>query len=229
VYFHYKDLKLITSEWIKVHAMPKNLVVPTSYLHVVDAYMALILFGLKSDVNNKWFCFLTDACAPIISPAKFRELFFLYKDKTFLKHKPAWWNVDFHKRANLAHLPKEFHLGHDPWFILTRDHAIKCFNFTNTNRSTYKLICRGIIANESIFIIILKLCGELNNVMNETVNITSWEKMSSANTNSPYVFKSGSKEEMDYIFNLRKLNPFTMFVRKVDRSFPDIVLRQFIP
>jgi len=226
IYFHYKDQDLIKSEWIKEHALPTEYIVPTSYLHVVDAYMTLILYGIRSDANNNWFIFLTDSCAPIISPSKFREFFFLYSTKSILKWKPAWWNVDFHKRANLRKIPKMYQLGHDPWFILSRDHAIKCFNYMTTNKETYRLICRGGLANESIFIIILKQCDELLNVINESANVAVWEKMSTAN--SPFVFKSGTKEEMDYIDRVFKENKYLMFIRKVDVSFPDHVLREKI-
>jgi len=226
IYFHYKDHDLIKSEWIKEHALPIEYIVPTSYLHVVDAYMTLILYGLRSDANNNWFIFLTDSCAPLISPSNFRELFFLYSTKSLIKWKPAWWNVDFHKRASLHKLPKMYQLGHDPWFILSRDHAIKCFNYMTTEKQTYRLICKGGYANESIFIIILKQCDELLNIINESVNAAVWEKMSSAN--SPFVFKSGTKEEMDYIDGVFKENKYLMFFRKVDTSFPDHVLREKI-
>ena len=226
VYFHYKELKLIKSEWIHKHALPQHYIIPTSYFKVVGAYMSLILFGLKSDSNNKWFCFLTDSCAPIISPAKFRELFFLYHSKSILKWNYAWWNVNFHKRANLRLLPKMYHLGHDPWFILTRDHAIKCFNYTKIERPTYNIICNGGLANESIFIVILKQCGEINNILNASVNVANWEIMSSAN--SPYVFKSGSTDEIEYIKKLLEKNKFSIFLRKVDVSFPDTILRKYL-
>jgi len=95
-----------------------------------------------------------------------------------------------------------------------------------TDKPAYRLICRGGLANESIFIIILKQCEELLNVINESVNVASWEKMSSAN--SPFVFKSGIKEEMDYIDGFFKENKYLMFIRKVDVSFPDHVLREKI-
>ena len=41
---------------------------------------------------------------------------------------------------------------------------------------------------------------------------------------SPYLFKEGSEENINIIKNLLKENPYAMFLRKVDRSFPDAVL-----
>jgi hypothetical protein len=38
---------------------------------------------------------------------------------------------------------------------------------------------------------------------------------------SPYLFKEASPENINIISNLLKENPSAMFLRKVDRSFPD--------
>ena len=80
VYFHYKDFNKIQSPWIKMHTIPPDLVHPTTYYNVVPAYMALLSYAFHHDLNNKWFCLLTDSCVPIISPVKFRKLFFIIKN-----------------------------------------------------------------------------------------------------------------------------------------------------
>jgi len=45
---------------------------------------------------------------------------------------------------------------------------------------------------------------------------------------SPYLFKEGSEENINIIKNLLKENPYAMFLRKVDRSFPDAVLEDIM-
>ena len=57
VYFHYTNFSLIKSEWIKKHVLPKEFIMHTDYAHVVPAYLSLLLYGLTTDEENKWFCF----------------------------------------------------------------------------------------------------------------------------------------------------------------------------
>ena len=129
VYFYYKNINKIKSQWIREHVIPDNFIYETDYYNVIPAYLSLMKYAYIHDNNNHWFCFLTDSCCPIISPEKFRYLFFTYYNKSILNWKNAWWNIQFHKRANLALLPKELHLGNDPWFILKRENVNDCINF----------------------------------------------------------------------------------------------------
>ena len=71
-------------------------------------------YALLSDPFNHWFCMLTDSCCPIISPQHFRYLFYKNYNDSIFNWKYAWWNSNFHKRANLAALPKELHLSDAP-------------------------------------------------------------------------------------------------------------------
>lgn len=86
VYFFYKDFNQIKSKWIKDHAIPSKYIVPTDYFHIIPAYFSLMNFAVLNK-ENKWFCFLTDSCCPIITPSKFRELFMKYKKRSFLDRK----------------------------------------------------------------------------------------------------------------------------------------------
>ena len=72
VYFYYKNLTKIKSEWILKHTIPPNLIHETSYYHVIPAYLSIMNFAYTQDKENQWFCMLTDSCCPIISPKKFR-------------------------------------------------------------------------------------------------------------------------------------------------------------
>ena len=121
VYFYYKDLKKITSPWILKHVVDPSYIRETSYYHVVPAYLSVLSYAVKNNSNNQWFCILTESCCPIISPAKFRYLFFKYNSSSIMNWSNVWWNVYLQKRANLALLPTKDHLANDPYFVLKRE------------------------------------------------------------------------------------------------------------
>jgi hypothetical protein len=229
VYFHYKDFNQIKSPWIKTYSLPPKDVKNTTYYNVVPAYMALMTYAFNHDSTNMWFCFLTDSCAPIISPAAFRQRFLDHYQASILKCKPAYWNIQIHRRANLRLFKKEFWLANDPWFTLTRSHVHKCLIFLAAKNGVYNQINEGGLANESIFAIILQTFKELTNpntYVNECSSVADWTRMSSPT--SPYLFKEGSEENINIIKNLLKENPYAMFLRKVDRSFPDHILTEIM-
>ena len=226
IYFHYKNYSTIKSEWIKDHAINPKCIVETSYFHMVPAYITLMNFAITHDSKNQWFIFLTESCVPIISPQKFRNLFFNNLNKTIMSWKPCWWNVHIYKRANLHGLKSEFHLANNPWFILKKEDALKCIHYSITNKQIYNFICKGIIANESIFAIILKSLDRLKYVQNSVTHASDWARMSSGN--SPYVFDSENCLDIPFIEKFLKENPYTMFLRKVDSSFPSNILLDFI-
>jgi hypothetical protein len=90
----------------------------------------------------------------------------------------------------------------------------------------YKRVCDGGLANESVFAIILHGLKRLENVKNEISHATDWEKMSSPT--SPYVFKYGTAEDILFINTALHQNKYAMFLRKVNSSFPDEILNDFI-
>jgi hypothetical protein len=90
----------------------------------------------------------------------------------------------------------------------------------------YKRVCDGGLANESVFAIILHGLKRLENVKNEISHATDWEKMSSPT--SPYVFKYGTAEDIQFINDALDKNKYTMFLRKVNSTFPDDILNYFI-
>jgi hypothetical protein len=227
VYFHYKNYNDIQSEWIKKHAIHPKCTVETDYMHIVPAYLTLMNFALSHDKNNMWFCFLTDSCVPIISPLRFRELFFENYSKTIMNWEKAWWNLQMCNRANLKLLKEDFHLANDPWFVIKREDAIRSLNYSKINTPIYNLICKGDVANESIFAIILYSANQLNeNVMKAKTHAVDWSRPSSAT--SPHIFKEGDKKDILFIDDFLKKNKFTMFLRKVDSCFPDDILKNYI-
>jgi hypothetical protein len=229
VYFHYKDINMIRSPWIKTYTIPPKLIQQTTYYNVVPAYMSILTYAYNHDVNNLWFCLLTDSCVPIISPEKFRKLFFDNYQASIIKCKPAYWNITIHRRANLRLLDKEYWLANDPWFTLCRDHVHKCILFLTLKNNIYQQINTGGLANESIFAIILQTFGELNNplrLINESATVSDWTRM--ASPTSPHFFKEGTEENINIICDLLKENKYTLFLRKVHKTFPDSVIKEIM-
>jgi hypothetical protein len=228
VYFHYTNYATIQSPWIKEHCIPLTLTVKTSYYYVVPAYMNLLSYAAQQNPDNQWFCLLTESCVPIISPSKFRELFFENMDKSILGHSYANWNTDFNKRANLRILTPEFRLKNEPWFTLKREDLLACFKYAKVNRIIFNKICNGIIANESIFAIMLKAQGLLEGLINEPTHAVDWSRKMTPT--SPYLFRAASSSNKDIVFikDFLKKNKYTMFLRKVDPLYPDTILKNFI-
>jgi len=229
VYFHYKDYRQIKSPWIKSRTIPQDKCQSTSYFHVVPAYLALLTFAYNHDPQNMWFCMLTDTCVPIISPSKFRELFLNHYQASIIKCKPAYWDITIHRRANLRLLKSDYWLANDPWFTLTRSHVHLCILFLAGKYGIYRQVNDGGLANESLFAIILKTFRQLDNPLthiNEITTATDWTRMS--NPTSPYLFKEATEENMNIICCMLKANKYTMFLRKVHKSFPTEKLEEII-
>jgi len=226
VYFFYRDKRKIESPWIRSHLVDPEYIVKTSYLHVVPAYMNLLSFAYKKDPNNQWFCLLTDSCCPIVSPRRFRYLFFKNYRNTLLSWRFAWWNPFYHKRANLVLLPTDLHLGNTPWFVVKREHVLLFQKFMQEKKDLYHLICSGGLANESIFAIIFKVYSLLPRIQCEVTHLTDWSRMSSST--SPYVFRHDTTENRMFIQDALKQNKKGMFLRKVGREFPDETIRYYL-
>jgi len=221
IYFHYKIKSEIKSPWILNYCIPEKYIKQTSYFNVVPAYMTLLTYAYEHDKNNQWFCMLTDTCVPIISPKKFRELFFENYNKSIIRCSKAHWNINLHQRANLKLFSKEFHLCNDPWFTLCRYHVHLCTLFMVGQNKLYNKINSGGLSNESIFAIILQTFNELNKnkILNTSATICDWNRMS--NPTSPHLFNECTEEDEKIILNLLKNNPHTLFLRKVNYKFPD--------
>lgn len=224
VYFFYKNKHSITSQWILQHCIPENYILPTSYFYIVPAYFSLMEYAFFHDKQNKWFCFLTESCVPIVSPSLFLISFYKNYNKSILKWEKSRWNIDFHTRANLKYLHKDYHLSNTPWFILERNHVYVLLQFVKLETKMFRLICKGIIANESIFAIILKHYHLLNQVINENSTIMDWTRMTSST--SPYVFSS--EEDRESINDLIEKNKYALFLRKIHKDFPDEFLENIL-
>lgn len=230
VYFHYGEYKKIKSQWIRDRAIPIEYIARTSYFHVVPAYMSLLNYAAFHDKQNQWFCLLTDSCVPIVSPLKFREMFLTYYKYSIFKWSPAWWDLNHHKRANLHRLHEDYHLANDPWFVVTRPDVRRFLKYAHVNKVIYNIICKGGLANESIFAIILQSFGKLTesgtHIINSSSHVVDWSRMSSST--SPYLFINGNSLETKFIRSYLKENKYAMFLRKVHAEFPDNVLQSLM-
>jgi hypothetical protein len=230
VYFYYKDFTKIKSDWIIKHAIPSNYIYDTSYYHVIPAYLSVMKYASIHDSNNSWFCMLTESCCPIISPKKFRYLFYNYYNKSIMSWKKSWWNIFFHKRANLYKLPEDLHLANDPWFVLKRENVHQILTFVNRQKDITNIICSGGLANESLFAIILYVCKQLqtNNpqVISAITHITDWNRMTSAT--SPYLFKHVTEKDIAFIDSELEANKYAMFIRKIAPEFSNELLKHYI-
>ena len=65
-----------------------------------------------------------------------------------------------------------------------------------------------------------------NTLINSSTTLADWTRMSSPT--SPYLFKEATQENINIIKNLLKENPYAMFLRKVDRAFPDAALKEIM-
>ena len=225
VYFFYKDLQKIKSSWILKHVVDPSFIKETTYYHVVPAYLSVLSYAFQN-LNNQWFCLLTESCCPIISPKKFRSLFYRNYNLSIMNWRKAWWNVDLQKRANLFQLPEKFHLANDPYFILKREDVSYCFQFTHKYHSLYKLICDGGLANESLFVIIMFIYKRLDKFKKKVTHLTDWSRMTSPT--SPYLFINGTDKDKMFIENGLKDHPCAIFIRKISPDFPDNILIDFI-
>ena len=222
VYIHYTDYSKIKSSWIRSHILPEKYICKTDYKHVVSAYFSLMSFALKNN-KNRWFCFLTDSCCPIISPYEFKEIFYQNYFKSIMKYDFISWNPNFINRANLKYIPKKYHLCNNAWFTLCREHVIKCKLFYLQQNSLYYLICKGVVANESIFAIILH---QEKNIINSESYIVDWNRMTSPT--SPYTFSDKDLIRDTFFIEEYKKNKNIMFIRKIGKEFPDEILKKFI-
>ena len=66
----------------------------------------------------------------------------------------------------------------------------------------------------------------LKNVKNEVTHAVDWSRM--CGPNSPHVFKDGNETDTSFLEQFSNKNKYSMFLRKVDKSFPDNLLVKYI-
>lgn len=222
IYFHCKLSDAVKTPFVSKYTIPSEFTAETTYADVTPAYMASMFYARSHDVNNQWFCMLTDSCVPILSPLAFRKLFLAHYGKSIIRVRAPYWNIYKHTRGNLNKLPKHLQLTNDPWFIFSRYHVNLTEQFLSSFHKVYNIINGGGIANESLFAIVLQTYNQVNHPkthLNEVSTIADWSRMASAT--SPFMFKNKEvMKEMHIIQKLMQQTPEAMFLRKVHFSFP---------
>jgi hypothetical protein len=233
VYFYYSDLDKIKSPWIRANVVDAKYIRPTTYVNVMPAYLGVIRAALKNP-ENQWIIFLTDFCAPIVSPQKFRNMFYQYCNYTLMAWRPAWWNISKNHRGNLHLISENLHLANSPWFTLNRLHAFAVLQFLRDHAKLAETVFNGEVANESFFAIALCKMGLISRgqspspvVISTNSHIADWGRMSSAT--SPHKFEvGGNYQDRRFIQNELNNNPSAMFIRKIMPTYPDEELEGFI-
>lgn len=227
IYFHYTNYLSIKSSWIRKYIIPKKYIVPTSYYYVSHAYLSILRYAIENDVENEWFIFLTDSCAPICSPTRFRETFFEKYQTSCIGWKPIYWNPYYMNRANLKYISKEYWLSNEPWFILCKldaNYILKewiksCFIYNKFGKKdVIQIVSQGIISNESLFAILLKKCNRLTTNINSISHLYDFKYKPSSPT-SPHYFEEDTNEEINHIQNMIIKEPQSLFIRKIGPKF----------
>ncbi len=230
-YFHCASPRPSPSAWVEAHRLPFHESVNTSYFHVVQAYVRLMQHALRNPAHQ-WVCFVTDACVPVVSPATLRQRLSEHGGKSLFGWRRAWWDIRVHTRANLAKLPPAYHLGHEPWFVLSRADAEAVLTFVRTQSDLVDLIDRGGLANETLFAVALAQQGKLAGVANVVSTATDWTRRSSATSPHVFVHTGGrdivaDRQEVELLARTVRNHPACLFVRKIDASFPDSEVRRW--
>jgi hypothetical protein len=111
---------------------------------------------------------------------------------------------------------------------MKRENVIQCINFTNNRENMTRTICKGGLANESLFAIIMYMCKQLNtkNIISAVSHTADWCRMT--NSTSPHLFKSANDQDIKFITNSLSRDKYVMFIRKIAPEFPNEVLKYFI-
>jgi hypothetical protein len=126
----------------------------------------------------------------------------------------------------LALLPADYRLANDPWFVLKREDVERCLSFITTQQKMMQTVCKGGLANESLFAIILYHFKQLRNVVCSVTHIADWSRM--ASPTSPHIFKLGNDKDILFIEQTLKEHNMVMFIRKIAPEFPDEILDKYI-
>jgi hypothetical protein len=88
------------------------------------------------------------------------------------------------------------------------------------------ILLDGHASEESFQAIYLSTINNFQNVLNKMTTLVDWKR--SPNGNNPYTFQSWTEADKLAVAELRQADPSLMFLRKVDATFPDEVLNEFL-
>ena len=219
---HCSDPYKITSPWLRATLIPDS--VPTSWQFHTPAILALYDHAFNH-TESQWITLHSESCVPIVSAARFIQLFEENKYRTVLSHRPIWWDPAIIPRANLARIPAKFHIQHPEWCIVTREDLVIILIMANKNRTLINLITSGPAADESLVGICLGFYDRLKDVLNAQSTIIDWDR--SPNGDNPYTFQIWTVEDDAFLEKKRAKHPLAMFMRKIGADCPDDVIKSW--
>lgn len=218
IYVHCSKPENIKSKWLKKYLVPFS--IPTAWNFHMEAELALLEYALDQ-TNDAWFINLSETTVPFVSPLKFVQMFIELSKTTLLEHKKPWWDTKHENRANLKLFPAKARWGNSEWCVLCNK-DMKSIVYIWKNTDIIDTMMKGAHADESIFSVTLYVANKFKNTLNELCTIMDWERDYWGS--SPHTFIEYTKEDAEIIKELSKKSKYAMFIRKIEKSFPDEVL-----
>ncbi len=222
---HCSNPENIKSLWLKCTLIPQKYIHPTSWQFHTHATLSLYEYA-NMMTDSHWYTLHSESCVPIISAKKFSELYNTYKNNTIMHHSKIWWNPLEVNRANLKYINKDLHYVNQEWIILCKEDINEIVKLANTDISFKNILLGAPAADESLVSVFLKRINNFKNVINRYVTLVDWKR--TPNGNNPYTFKDWNDDDKKMVSEFTNNNDMVMFLRKIDKDFPDDILLNFI-
>lgn len=222
VFTHCSNPDAITSEWLRSTLIPISKMKPSSWGFLMKSTLSLYEEAYTNSMH-KWFTLHSESCVPIISPKDFISIYTQWKDNSFIKVGPIWWDVTKTHRANLHVVAADHRMAHSEWMIVSHIDLESILVFSKQN-SVSDILLSGVCADESYVGTCLSLLNRLSNVKKEVVTFVDWKR--SPNGNNPYTFGKWSNEDTMTINSAFHDNKYIMFLRKVSADMDDTIIRK---
>jgi hypothetical protein len=149
-----------------------------------------------------------------------------YKNKTILAYKKIWWDPEEDDRGNVHAFPRDAWIGNSEWCVICNE-DMRVIVKSWKNNDIISRIMEAPHADESIFAVTLYLENGFKNTINATNTVMDWDRDPDAP--SPYFFtKRYYVKDKKFIERYVPQNPYVMFIRKVDSTFPDKVIYEWM-
>jgi hypothetical protein len=172
IYVHCSTPSNINSLWFKNFLIPNEYIKPTKWGILADAITSLIEYALIH--NNKWYILLSESHVPFVNPFKFINYYNINKNKSIISFKKHDNIVE--DRCNMKLLPKQYWIENEMWLILSKNDVNNIITFKNNNPNIYQVLISGAIADECYLSIILTMCNNLTNVINNATTLVDWNR-----------------------------------------------------
>lgn len=223
IYVHVSNPNNIKSKWLKKYLIPYN--IKTSWNDHMKAELTLLEYALNKS-NDSWFINLSETTIPFVSPSKFEKMFNKYKDKTILDYSKIWWDPRREDRGNVYKFPPKARLGNSEWCCICNE-DMRTINYIWKHTKIIDTIMEHPHADESIFAVSLYIANKFKNTIKARNTLMDWERDLYAP--SPYTFVYPYTDyDKNFIKKFLKNNKYVMFMRKVDKSFPDNIIYNWL-